>query len=341
MKKKISIIIADIIVLYASTLLISHFAWAQSTTLFVNPPTTSVLVGESFTISLNVAYIDDLAGYNIYLRYNTTVLTATKVIVEGTWFTTGQTYTVWANSIDDNQGIVHASVTLTGVEEGVSGSGDLFRIVFTADSSGSSLLDIYNDMLVDPLFVAIPHSTSDGIVEATAHDVAVYNVMTSKTIVGQSFTLHINVTVANEGDYAETFDVTLYANTTPLGSQIATLASRSYTTITFTWNTTGFSKSSYTISAYATPTLGEVDTADNTLTNGIVKVVTPGDTNADGAVNILDLSGISAHWHPGPPIGPLGYNPNFDINCDGSINILEISIISAYWTGPPKGPLAP
>jgi len=69
--------------------------------------------------------------------------------------------------------------------------------------------------------------------------------------------------------------------------------------------------------------------------------VTPGDLNVDGVVNSLDLSLISAHWYPGPPIGPLNYDTNYDINSDGAINIVEVGIISAYWTGPPKGPLHP
>lgn len=56
-----------------------------------------------------------------------------------------------------------------------------------------------------------------------------------------------------------------------------------------------------------------------------------GDVNGDGIVNILDISQISAHWYPGPPIGPLGYDPSTDINKDGAINILEVSIVSAKW----------
>jgi hypothetical protein len=86
---------------------------------------------------------------------------------------------------------------------------------------------------------------------------------------------------------------------------------------------------------------GEIDTVDNTYVDSKVVVVTPGDVNADGVVDILDAAGISAHWYPGPPIGPLGYDSNFDINGDGSIGIQDAAIISAYWTGPPKGPLAP
>jgi len=42
------------------------------------------------------------------------------------------------------------------------------------------------------------------------HDVAITNVKRSKTVVGQGYGLNVNVTAANQGDFFETFDVTLY-----------------------------------------------------------------------------------------------------------------------------------
>ena len=56
-----------------------------------------------------------------------------------------------------------------------------------------------------------------------------------------------------------------------------------------------------------------------------------GDANLDHIVNILDAAAISAHWYPGPPIGPLGYNVNFDINGDGTVDIMDRAICSAHW----------
>jgi hypothetical protein len=148
--------------------------------------------------------------------------------------------------------------------------------------------------------------------------------------------LSINVTTSNQGELTETFNVILYANATEIGMLTnITLASGNFTTLTFTWNTTGFVNGEYTISAYAVPFPGETDTIDNSVTGGIIKVATPGDVNTDGVVNVLDAAAISAHWYQGPPIGPLGYDPNFDINGDGEIGILDAAIVSAYWTGQP------
>lgn len=56
-----------------------------------------------------------------------------------------------------------------------------------------------------------------------------------------------------------------------------------------------------------------------------------GDINGDGTVNMLDLGTISAHWYPGPPIGPSGYLFTADLNADGNVNIIDVAILSANW----------
>jgi hypothetical protein len=67
----------------------------------------------------------------------------------------------------------------------------------------------------------------------------------------------------------------------------------------------------------------------------------PGDVNGNGVVSLEDASIISAHWYPGPPVGPLGFDAIADINRDGAVGLFDAAIVSAYWTGPPKGPLDP
>ncbi len=57
----------------------------------------------------------------------------------------------------------------------------------------------------------------------------------------------------------------------------------------------------------------------------------PGDVNSDGVVDIFDIGYVSAHWYPGPPTGPSGYDANADINGDGAIDIFDIGITSANW----------
>ncbi len=59
-----------------------------------------------------------------------------------------------------------------------------------------------------------------------------------------------------------------------------------------------------------------------------------GDINGDNMVNILDAGMISAHWYPGPPIGPLGYDKIADIwpkLPDGAVDIFDAATVSAHW----------
>lgn len=56
-----------------------------------------------------------------------------------------------------------------------------------------------------------------------------------------------------------------------------TLPSRNFTTISFTWNTTGLTKGNYTINAYAESVPGETDTTDDSFTDWRVIVSLVGD----------------------------------------------------------------
>jgi parallel beta-helix repeat protein len=160
------------------------------------------------------------------------------------------------------------------------------------------------------------------------HDSVVTGVMPSKIVVGEDYSLNINVTAANQGDYTETFNVTVFANETTIETKEVTLASGDSTIITFTWNTTGFAKGNYTVSAVADIVLRETDTTNNGLTDGKVYVGVPGDLNADGTVDVFDavlLSG-AAGSEPGDGI----WNPNADINNDNIVDLFDAVILSGH-----------
>ena len=56
-----------------------------------------------------------------------------------------------------------------------------------------------------------------------------------------------------------------------------------------------------------------------------------GDVNGDGSVDIFDLGALSAHWYPGPPVGPLGYDWIVDVNDDGAIDVSDVEVVNANW----------
>jgi hypothetical protein len=117
---------------------------------------------------------------------------------------------------------------------------------------------------------AFTYMTEQAITEA--YDVAATNITLEKTTVESGSSLWINATVENHGCFEEMFNATLKANNTAVQTQMTTLANGSSTTLTFNWNTTGYTLGYYAISAYAEPLPGETDLADNTFIDGPVQI---------------------------------------------------------------------
>jgi parallel beta-helix repeat protein len=162
------------------------------------------------------------------------------------------------------------------------------------------------------------------------HDIGITSVTTSKSVVGQGFNFHIAILIFNYGNEIETFNVTAFADTEVIATFIEiTLTSRSSTTVTFTWNTTGFAKGNHTISAVADTVPDETDTEDNTFVDGWVLVSIPGDVNGDRKVDGKDVALTIKHYgsYPGHP----KYNPNVDINCDGKIDGKDVALTIKYY----------
>jgi hypothetical protein len=160
------------------------------------------------------------------------------------------------------------------------------------------------------------------------HDIGVTSLTTSKTVVGQGFNLSMSVQIANYGANTETSSVVAYAGTTTVQTKTFALKSGVSSTVTLNWNTSGFAKGNYTISAYATPVQGETDITDNTLVDGSVLLAKKGDINADGGVDVLDLIIVAKALGTHP--GDLKWNPNADINGDDSIDVLDLILVAKY-----------
>ncbi len=191
------------------------------------------------------------------------------------------------------------------------------------------------------------------------HDVAVTNVVPFKTVVGQGYCTTINVTVENQGDFTETFDVTTYYDTTVIETKtVNNLPSGEETTLTFLWNTTGVAKGNYTITAKATQLPYETDLDDNTHTDGWIIIAMIGDITGpdgwpDGTCNIRDVALVAKafganlvtdptspkygeYWHD-PPCNTCPHSPNCDITGpppglpDGKINIRDVALVASHY----------
>lgn len=161
----------------------------------------------------------------------------------------------------------------------------MFIDTFLLDRNGG-------DVTSDYTFNIAHYKYSGPAGPAQTHDIAVTNVAPSSTSVIEDASLNISVTVANNGDFTETFDVGVKANVTnvALNQTVTNLASHASTTLTFVWNTTTFVIGSYSIVAIAGPVAGETNTADNSRSGGIVQIVVP---SADHDVDVTGVAPIN------------------------------------------------
>jgi len=168
------------------------------------------------------------------------------------------------------------------------------------------------------------------------HDVAVVDKTLFKTVIGQGYKGEIDVTVENQGNFTETFTVTVYyKNTTYTGivgtQAVMNLAAGTRKLLVFIWTTNATVKrrQSYTITANASIVPGEIDTADNSRDGATIKVTIPGDVDGDWYVYTKDLGKIGASWrkYRGDP----KYIPNADIDCDGYVYTKDLGKVGANW----------
>ena len=214
--------------------------------------------------------------------------------------------------------------------------------------NGSEILPVPNGSIEVILEIEVPYGTEGGnhtvvlsgisgnntevavaYLFASSHDLTISGITSSKTVVGQGFSMAVNVTVENHGNFGETFAVSLYGNQTLIVKGSAYLSPQNSTTVTLTWNASGFAKGNYTISAYAEPVPNETYTTDNTYIGEIVTVAMPGDVNADGTLDIFDIATVALAFSSTP--NDPNWIPVADINNDGTVDIFDIVVVALHF----------
>ena len=157
-------------------------------------------------------------------------------------------------------------------------------------------------------------------------NVAIMSIKPYRAMLSNNTSTSINITTENRGVTTETFNITLYCNTSEIGTETVTLSVGQSIVLMFGWNTTGIPLGNYTLSAQTSTILGEMETEDNNLTYSSIQISIEGDVNADGTVNILDIANVAKAYGK-EPRNP-EWNGNFDVNEDGVINILDIATVA-------------
>jgi hypothetical protein len=206
----------------------------------------------------------------------------------------------------------------------------------TGNPTGNYTIGVYANPVQNETDVGDNTYTDGSLTVAGIHDVAVTSLATCKDgcvpmpTVNEGYTVHVNVTVANQGDFTENCNVTIYADETEIGSQNSiSLPSGDQTVVTFQWNTSGYAIGNYTLSVYATPVLDEEDWTNNNFTAGIIKVTIVGDINGDDKVDMKDIGSAARGFMttPGMPF----YNPNADVTDDHKIDMKDIAIAAKHF----------
>lgn len=240
--------------------------FGQATTVSVSPSSSTCAPNQTFTINVNASGISDpsgLYGWEFILTWNSTLLTAVNV-TEGPLLKSGSGSTFFTYTVNATDGSVIADCTLTGNVNGVSGDGALATMTFYVNNIGGCQLHLSEATLVDSQGQGIQCQTADGNFTVPP-DIAVTDITVSPTMLVIGGTVNVNVTVRNQGNAAQTFTVTVYANFQIIGAQPMLLPSDSSSNLSFSWNTAGFELGDYTISASASIVPGELNTTNNSM----------------------------------------------------------------------------
>lgn len=253
-------------------------------TIYIDPTTSMALVGQPFTVTVCVADVVDLLAWQFSMSFDPSILECNNVAIPPDNVFAGRTIISPGPTIDNSAGTLAWGTTILGGEPTFTGTGKLCEIQFTPKSVGTSTLTFTNTpvdtLLYDSNILEIPFTAEDGFFTTSPfveeHDVAVTGVAAIPSFVVAGEPVTILVDVQNQGNSAETFDITAYFDSNAIATQTVTLLPfGGTTTLTFNWDTTGVPLGLYEIKAEASPVAGETDINDNTFTDGQVSVMIP------------------------------------------------------------------
>jgi len=299
--------------------------------IYVNPPEIidpTMLPPSWFAIDIMIDDVEDLYHYEFALTYDTTILTCYGAVIQPDIYGLRPAGRV---VLDDFTGTVSVNVTFNHPTSPITTYTPmpLVTLLFQVDAIGWSTLNLENTVLINSVGEIIHHEVEDGFFMVLRKDIAVIALAANETEIYPGWIVEISVTVENQGDMTESFSIhVLYGGTVIKTLSVNDLQSNKSITIVAVWNTTGLAWcQNHTLSAYIPPLPYELDTADNSFSDGWVKMRIPGDVNGDNTVNILDCL-IAANSFASTPTD-LRWNRFCDINRDNKVNILDFIRIAA------------
>lgn len=243
----------------------------QRASIAVCPQSVNLTVGDSVAIDVNVINMTDLQGYDFKLRYNNTIITATKANL-GDFFPKNSW--VIRKEIDSSNGIVWVAVcNPLGSGLKFSGNGTLATVYFKAVSNGSCILELYDTMLVvddGRDYRNNPHDIINGYIqcEIFEHEIAAYLDSPIHLEPGSSWLvkgLAINKGLCNETDVS--FEILIDGEV--VNSTIASLITTG-SSINLTYMFAPTEERIYNMTANVKPTPNEEHTKNNVASATVV-----------------------------------------------------------------------
>ena len=131
-------------------------------TLSIQPSSSTISVGQTANVSVNISNVSDLFAFQFDIGFNPAVLSAASVS-EGPFLPSGGTTTFVPGTIDNVGGLISFTAdALNGAIPGVSGSGMLATLHFNAFAVGTSPITLENVTLLDSNFGSIDFTSTAG-----------------------------------------------------------------------------------------------------------------------------------------------------------------------------------
>jgi len=173
-------------------------------TLYLDPAEITVLEGEEFTITVNIANVINLAGFDIRFGWDTSLLeyVSHTVHVPVEDYPDGVLHEplIWIYDIVNENGVPGATpgtlywlVVATLGGPGFNGSGIVFEMTFCCIGIGESALHFYETTLVDVHAAPIPHEAVDGSVVVEGITTLYIDPAEITVLVGQVFKVDVKL----------------------------------------------------------------------------------------------------------------------------------------------------
>ena len=121
---------------------------AAATIISLSPSSPSVALGDTFSVDVNVADVEDLFGFQFDFNFEESLFTPLGV-TEGSFLSQGGSTEFFAG-INNGTGTIQFTLgLLLGEVPGVSGSGRLATFAFAATGAGSAQFSLSELMLLD------------------------------------------------------------------------------------------------------------------------------------------------------------------------------------------------